>query len=79
MKYLEPLYSFYLDDRASAIRKLGVEKLAAILKCYGKVYLNPFYGRISDILTKEASYHFKITAVYAAMVICLDQNNEEYF
>ena len=79
MKYLEPLYSFYLNDRAAAIRKLGVENLPEILKAYSKVYLNPLYTRLSEILGKETSYHFKITVLYAMKTICLDKNNEGFF
>lgn len=70
------MYSFFLNDRAAAIRKLGVEKLPEILKSYGKVYTQSLFARLSEILTKENSYHFKITALYAIKTIVLDKNND---
>lgn len=79
MKYLEPFYSFYLNDRAAAIRKLGVGRLPEILKVYGKVYMNPFHAKLTELLSKETSYHYKITAVHALKTICLDQNNDGFF
>lgn len=70
LKHLEPLYIFYLADRAHAIRKSGVEKLSEISKAYGKGWLSSFFNRLSDIVTKEGSYHFKITALYSLTKIC---------
>ena len=78
MKHLEPLFSFYLIDRAHAIRKSGVEKLPEISKTYSKVWLNSFFNRLSDIITKDGSYHFKITALYSIAKICKESGNEPY-
>lgn len=79
MKYLEIFFSFFLNDRASAIRKLAVLKLPQILKCYEKVYLPPLWAKLQDIMSKECSYHFKITAIYAVTSICLEPACEAYF
>lgn len=70
MKHLEPIFSFYLTDRAHAIRKSGVEKINDIAKVYSKIWLNSFFNRLSDIITKDGSYHFKITALYSITKIC---------
>ena len=73
---MEPLYSFYLNDRAHAIRKSAVERLGEINKAYGKAWMNSFFGRLSDIITKDGSYHFKITALYS--LIKISKDNDAY-
>lgn len=78
MKNLEPLYSFYLKDRAHALRKLGVSKLPQLIKVYGKVWISDFFNKLSDIITKDGSYHFKITGLYSVTKICTDGGCENF-
>ena len=64
-KYIEPLYVFYLKDRASAIRSEAILHLGQFAKIYGMTWVNAFISRLFDVLTKESCFHFKIAAIYS--------------
>lgn len=49
-----------------------------IIKIYGKVWLPDFFNKLSDIITKDGSYHFKITALYSITKICTDAKCENH-
>ena len=76
-KHLEPFFTFYLSDRASAIRTEGISKLPSVLSLYGKSELLEFYNQLAALVNKELSHHYKITALYSLKTICMDAANEQ--
>ena len=61
---LEPLIFTYLKDRASAIRVSAIERIQELTNAYGNNWIVSFFDKLSDILTKSPSFHFKIAAIY---------------
>lgn len=55
----------YLKDRASAIRVTAIEKIQELTNIYGSNWITPFFDKLSEILTKSPSFHFKIAAIYS--------------
>ena len=78
LKFLEPFYVFYINDRANAIRKLGVAKLGELSRIYAKNWLPQFFNKLSELLNKDVSYHYKISVLYSLKEICMDHSNEQY-
>lgn len=62
-KKIEPLITTYLKDRASAIRVAAIERIQELVKVYGSAWVNIFIERLSDILTKDPCFHFKLAAI----------------
>ena len=71
IKHLEPLFSIYLKDRAAAIRKMGSSKVQELSKIYGSAWLGTFINKLTDIIQKETSYHYKNSAIYSLTEVCL--------
>ncbi len=44
---LEPMITYYLKDRASAIRTAAIERIQELAKVYGAAWINPFLDRLS--------------------------------
>jgi hypothetical protein len=55
----------FLSDRASGVRNVGVKAVGSFAKTFGEVWLNSFIPKLEEVLGKETSYHFKITAIYS--------------
>lgn len=51
-KYIEPLYVFYLKDRASAIRTEAISHIQKFAKTYGMSWVNSYISKLVDVLTK---------------------------
>lgn len=51
-KYIEPLYVFYLKDRASAIRVEAISHLQLFSKIYGITWVNSYVSKLFDSLAK---------------------------
>lgn len=64
-KSLEPLFLNYLKDRVSAIRGVAIERIADLCKAFGTTWINTFIVRLSEALTKDPCFHFKIAALYS--------------
>ncbi len=64
-KNIEPLYIFYLKDRASAIRVEAISHLQKFAKVYGLTWVNSYIAKMIDIVQKDSCYHFKIAAIYS--------------
>ncbi len=55
----------YLKDRASAIRVSAIDKIQQLANTYGNNWINSFLDKLSELLTKAPSFHFKIAAIYS--------------
>lgn len=77
-KYLEPFYVFYMNDRANAVRTLGISKLTDLSRIYAKNWLPQFFNKLTEVLGRDISYHYKISALYSLKEICMDPGNEQY-
>jgi len=60
---LEPMITYYLKDRASAIRVAAIERIQELVKVYGSAWVNTFIERLADILAKDPCFHFKLSAI----------------
>lgn len=60
---LEPMITYYLKDRASAIRVSAIERIQELVKVYGSNWVNSFIDRLGDILSKDPCFHFKLAAI----------------
>ena len=68
---MEPLYLNYLKDRASAIREAAIVRIPDLVKVYGANWVNSFMARLSEVISKDPCFHFKIAAIYSLKEICL--------
>lgn len=60
VKYLEPVYAYYLKDRSADVRQLGLQKLPELIATYKIDWaMNSFYPRVIDTLQKENGYVIK--------------------
>jgi serine/threonine-protein phosphatase 2A regulatory subunit A len=75
-KYIEPIYVFYLKDRASAIREEAISHLGQFAKVYGPTWVNAFISKLSEVLTKDGGFHFKIAAIYSLKELILSVHGE---
>lgn len=64
-KYLEPLIMNYLKDRVSTIREVAISRIPDIAKVYGANWVNGFISRLSEVISKDPCFHFKIAAIYS--------------
>ena len=64
-KHFEPLFVIYLKDRAASIRKMGSHKVGQLAAVYGNNWAGSFIGKLSELIQKESSYHYKISALYS--------------
>lgn len=78
MKHLEPFFLNYLKDRASAIRSAAIARIPDLVRVYGANWVNSLMGRLSDVISKEPCFHFKIAAVYSLKEICMSVHAEAY-
>lgn len=69
-KYLEPLFIGFLKDRVSAIRGVAIERIGDLARAYGVTWINTFLGKLSETISKDPCFHFKIAAVYSLKEIC---------
>ena len=77
-KSLEPLFLNYLKDRVSAIRAAAIERIAELCKAFGPNWINGFISKLSDAISKDPCFHFKIAAVYSLREICLSPHGDSY-
>lgn len=77
-KYLEPLFLTYLRDRVSAIRGVAIERIGDLARVYGAAWVNTFMGRLSETISKDPCFHFKIAAIYSLREICLSAVGESF-
>lgn len=77
-KYLEPLIITYLRDRVSAIRAVAIERICDLARVYGTVWINSFIGKLSDTISKDPCFHFKIAAIYSLKEICFSNYGENF-
>jgi hypothetical protein len=63
-KYLEPLILNFLKERVSAIRGVAIERIADLAKAYGVNWINSFIPKLSEAISKDPCFHFKIAAIY---------------
>jgi serine/threonine-protein phosphatase 2A regulatory subunit A len=77
-KYLEPLFINYLKDRVSAIRGVAIERIGDLARTYGVNWINSFLGKLSETISKEPCFHFKIAAVYSLKEICYSVHGESF-
>ena len=77
-KYLEPLFLNYLKDRVSAIRTIAIERICDLARAYGGNWVNSFMGKLSDTISKDPCFHFKIAAVYSLREICKSSFGETF-
>ena len=77
-KSLEPLFLNFLKDRVSAIRGVAIERIADLCKAYGANWINGFISKLSDTLTKDPCFHFKIAALYSLKEICISVHGDSY-
>ncbi len=78
LKHFEPLYTIYLKDRAACIRKHGVSCIGKLGQSYKSTWLDPFTNKLIELIQKESSYHYKISAIYSLKEVCLvSQENLE--
>lgn len=75
-KYIEPLYVFYLRDRASAIRTEAITHLGQFAKIYGMTWVNSYISKLFEVLTKEPCFHFKIAAIYSLKELIFSVHGE---
>jgi len=77
-KYLEPLFLSYLKDRVSTIRSVAIDRIMDIAKTYGVNWINTFLVKLSEVITKDPCFHFKIAAIYSLREICMSAHGEAY-
>ena len=68
----------YLKDRVSSIRTVAVSKISDLCKAFGPTWINSFIPKLSDVLTKDPCFHFKIAAVYSLKEICVSVHGEAF-
>jgi hypothetical protein len=68
---LEPLILNFLKDRVSAIREVAIQRIADFAKIYGVNWISGFITKLSEVITKDPSFHYKIAAIYCLREICL--------
>jgi len=78
LKHIEPFHLNYLKDRASAIRDVGIKTIPHYCKIFADSWVTSMLLKLDDILSKEASYHFKIAAIYSLKEIALSDNGDKY-
>lgn len=77
-KYLEPLFITYLRDRVSAIRAVAIERICDLARVYGMAWINSFVGKLSETISKDPCFHFKIAAIYSLKEICFSAFGESF-
>lgn len=77
-KYLEPFFLNYLKDRVSAIRTVAIDRIGDLCKVYGVNWINSFIGKLSEAISKDPCFHFKIAAVYSLKEICFSVHGESF-
>ncbi len=75
-KHIQPLYLFYLKDRASAIRVEAISHLQQFAKVYGVKWVNEYISKLVDVLTKDPCFHFKIAAIYSLRELIFSVHGE---
>ena len=68
----------YLKDRVSAIRGVAIERITDLCKAFGTNWINTFISRLSDTLSKDPCFHFKIAALYSLREICMSVHGDAY-
>lgn len=72
------MFAIYLKDRAACIRRHGVSCIGKLGTVYGGAWLNAFTNKLIELIQKESSYHYKISAIYSLKEVCLvSQENLE--
>jgi len=54
-----------LKDRVWAIREVAIQRITDYAKIYGTNWIAGFINRLSDVISKDPCFHFKIAAVYS--------------
>jgi hypothetical protein len=60
----------YLKDRVSAIRGVAIERISDLAKVYGVNWISSFVAKLSEVISKDPCFHFKIAAIYSLKEIC---------
>lgn len=61
---IEPIYIYYLKDRAADVRELGLSKISELISVYNIQWaINSFYPKILDTLNKENGFVKKYTSL----------------
>ena len=68
----------HLKDRVSAIRAVAIERVADLCKAYGVNWINTYIPKLSDAISKDPCFHFKIAAIYSLREICMSVHGEQY-
>jgi len=55
----------FLKDRVWAIREVAIQRITDYAKIYGTNWIVEFINRLSDVISKDPCFHFKIAAVYS--------------
>jgi serine/threonine-protein phosphatase 2A regulatory subunit A len=57
VKMIEPIYIYFLKDRAADVRELGLSKISDLISVYNMQWaINSFYPKIIDTLNKENGF-----------------------
>jgi hypothetical protein len=75
---LESFYTFYLVDRAAGVRNVGIAAIPTFTKVFGDQWANSFMHRVDEVLSKEASYHFKIAGIYSLKELASSNVGDKY-
>ena len=68
----------FLKDRVSAIREVAIQRIGEYAKIYGVNWISGFMSKLSDVITKDPCFHFKIAAIYSIREICLSVHGEAF-
>ena len=68
----------YLKDRVSAIRAVAIDRIVDLCKAFGTNWINGFIQKLSDTISKDPCFHFKIAAIYSLKEICMSVHGETF-
>jgi hypothetical protein len=68
----------YLKDRVSAIRGVAIDRIVDLCKAFGTNWINGFIQKLSDAISKDPCFHFKIAAIYSLKEICMSVHGETF-
>ena len=57
---------------------MAIERVGDLCKAYGVSWINSYIPKLSETITKDPCFHFKIAAVYSLKEICLSVHGEQY-
>lgn len=75
-KGLEQLFLTYVRDKAAAVRESAIEKIPALVKAFGQVFVGNFLAKLVDLYNKESGHNAKITILYSLQALALSPGGE---